>query len=175
MSTAAVGFEGERELMGLYTRIRRTCLLTAMLGAGAIALSQQIELQSASELTISASEKRQIQQEVAGSPMTTDRAIFVDTSSLSKKGQILVVTLDRQHCMTVSIFSRRREQLEKVWSIDRLPVGAPICTRGASCPAPVASVTAGTVTISYATEDPNGKGCTISRVRYDARNQPHER
>lgn len=158
--------------MEVYSRVKYVLapavfIVFALVVFASMALSQQVELQAAPEATISASEKRQIQEEVAPAQSKPERAIFVDTRSLVKKGQILVVTLDRQHCISVSIFARRLGGLDKLLSIDRLPSGLPICSSGAHCPGPSAAARPGRITISYGVENPNRNGCTISRVQYD--------
>ena len=89
--------------MGAYVR---GLVLGALVVTASVTSSQLIKLQSAPEATISATEKRRIQEEVAPAQTNSERTIFVDTKSLAMKGQIFVLTVDRQHCVTASIFAR---------------------------------------------------------------------
>jgi hypothetical protein len=138
-----------------------------------IGIASAIPQNSESATALSSSDLRQVNDEMGITASDARNKIQqIDSRTLSRKGQIFVVA-EAKRCISVGVFARRRDGLERIWTLDKTPSGEPICSIGSCPPATAFASAVGIVTIRYAPAADN-RGCTVRWLRYEQKAESYE-
>jgi hypothetical protein len=138
-----------------------------------LGIASAIPQNSESATALSSSELRQVNEEMGITASDARSKIQeIDSHTLSSKGQIFVVA-EAKRCISVGIFARTLDGLQRIWTLDKTPSGKPICSVASCPPATAFAPAAGVVNIRYAPAADN-RGCTVRWLRYEQKAENYQ-